>query len=239
MRSTLGQETVFCQKPIGCELGNQSSTVLTRYTSLHLDTICQCLACINPSLCHYPKTTTTVNRATTILNFVVTDLPPLNLLGRNVVVQLGISVDHLLYPKYADQSANSVTPVYQCSESDASLRSACKQLCDESPDVFKNELGCLKDFKLDIKFRSDAVPIFCKPRPVPFALQEDLAHGYQKGIARGVWKPVQFNDYGTPVVPIKKSLLPGQSAPSLRVCWDYSVTINPQLETHRQPIPIP
>ena len=83
------------------------------------------------------------------------------------------------------------------------------------------------------------MPIFCKPHPVPFAPQEDLAHGYQKGIARGVWKPVQFNDYGTPAVPIKKSLLPGQSAPSLRVCGDYSVTVYPQLETHRQPIPIP
>ena len=83
------------------------------------------------------------------------------------------------------------------------------------------------------------MPIFCKPRPVPFALQEGLAHAYEKGIAQGVWKPVQFNDYGTPVLPIKKSLLPGQSAPSLRVCGDYSVTVNPQLETYRQPIPVP
>ena len=111
--------------------------------------------------------------------------------------------------------------------------------CDEYPDDFKNKLGCLKDFELDVKFKSDAVPIFCIPRPVPFALQEDLAHAYEKGIARGVWKPVQFNDYGTPVVPIKKSLLPGLSAPSLRVCGDYSVTVNPQLETHKQPISVP
>jgi len=53
-----------------------------------------------------------------------------------------------------------------------------------------------------------------------------------KGIARDVWKSVEFNDYDTPVVPIKKSLLPGQTAPSLRVCEDYSVTVNPQLEAH-------
>ena len=86
------------------------------------------------------------------INFVVTDLLYWNLLGRNVVVQLGISEGHLLYPKYADQSANFATPVYQCSESNTSVQRACKQLCDEYPDVFKNKLECLKDFELDIKF---------------------------------------------------------------------------------------
>ena len=50
---------------------------------------------------------------------------------------------------------------------------------------------------------------------------------------------MQFNDYGTPVVPIKKALLAGQTAPSLKVCGDYSVTVNSQLKTHRQPIPVP
>ena len=80
---------------------------------------------------------------------------------------------------------------------------------------------------------------FCKPRPVPFALQDDLSHAFDKGIAQGEWKPVQFNDYGTPVVPTKKTLLAGQTAPPLRICGDYSVTVNSQLKTHRQPIPVP
>ena len=75
---------------------------------------------------------------------------------------------------------------------------------------------------------------------VPYPLHcKDLNNAYEQGIARGVWKEVQFNDYGTPVVPIKKNLLPGQTAPSLRVCGEYSVSVNPQLETHRQPLPVP
>ena len=37
----------------------------------------------------------------------------------------------------------------------------------------------------------------------------------------------------------EKALLQGQSKRKLRVCGDYSVTVNPQLETHRQPIPLP
>ena len=34
-------------------------------------------------------------------------------------------------------------------------------------------------------------------------------------------------------------LLPDQKKGKLRVCGDYSVTINPQLEDHHQPIPLP
>nr|KAG5712925.1 hypothetical protein BaRGS_007522 [Batillaria attramentaria] len=71
-------------------------------------------------------------------------------------------------------------------------------------DLFKEELGCLKDFELEVKFKSDAKPVFHKARPVPFALRDDLTKGYEDGIAKGVWKPVQFNDYGTPVVPIQE-----------------------------------
>ena len=34
-------------------------------------------------------------------------------------------------------------------------------------------------------------------------------------------------------------MLPGQKRAKIRVCGDYSVTVNPQLETHRQPVPLP
>ena len=112
-------------------------------------------------------------------------------------------------------------------------------MCQNFPDVFKPELGCLKDFELDIRFKNDPKPIFCKPRPVPFALQNELAQAYEAGIKKGVWKMTQFNDYGTPVVPVRKTKLPGQESAGIRVCGDYSVTVNPQLETHRQPLPLP
>ena len=97
------------------------------------------------------------------------------------------------------------------------LQSECHKLCDDFPDLFKNELGCLKDFELEMKFMPDAKPVFCKPRPVPFAIKDDLSKGYDEGIAKGVWKPAQFNDYGTPVVPHRKAPLPGQLKPKIRI----------------------
>ena len=61
-------------------------------------------------------------------------------------------------------------------------------------------------------------PVCYKDRPVLPAFQEDLEKAYQDGVASGTWEPVQFNDYGTPVVPIKKTQLPGQTKATMRVC---------------------
>eukprot|EP00731_Ephydatia_muelleri_P024399 Em0016g670a len=144
------------------------------------------------------------------IQFTVSKTPRLNLLGRDAIVKL-----------------------------DLVLQEACEQLCVEFPDLFKPELGCLKDFQLEVKFKPEAKSVFCKPRVVPFALLEDLNQAYDAGIAQEVWKPVQFNSYGTPVVPIRKSCTPNQAKARIRVCGDYSVSVNPQLEPHHYPMHLP
>ena len=84
----------------------------------------------------------------------------------------------------------------------------------------------MKDFQSEIKVKAEPKPTFCKPRPVPFAILDDLYQAYDAGIAKGIWKPTQFNAYGIPVVPIRKKVLPGQPNGKIRVCGDYSVAIN-------------
>ena len=100
-------------------------------------------------------------------------------------------------------------------------------------------MGCLKDFLLDIRFKPETEPIFKNPRSVPFSILQDLNVAYEAGIKRGVWEFTDFNSYGTPVVPIRKSHFPGQAKASISVCGDYSVTVNLQLEDNRQPISLP
>lgn len=112
-------------------------------------------------------------------------------------------------------------------------------MCQDFPDLFKQELGCLKDFLLEIQFKPDSKPIFCKPRVVPFASQEYLTQAYDTDVTKGVWKPTQFNSYRTPVVPIRIKAAAEGSSPPIRMCGDYSVTVNPQLEPHRYPMPLP
>ena len=41
------------------------------------------------------------------------------------------------------------------------------------------------------------------------------------------------------MVPVRKSQLLGETKAKLRVCGDYSHTVNPQLQVHRHPIPLP
>ncbi len=176
------------------------------------------------------------------IHYIVTKIPDLNLLGRNAIQTLGISVDNALGLRSIESHAKGEGATAEhptTSKPYASLQRDCHRLCDEFPDLFKTELGCLKDFELEVKFKSTGKPVFHKARPVPFALRDDLAKGYEEGIAKGVWKPVQFNEYGTPVVPIRKAQTSGGLKPKLRICGDYSVGINEQLEDHRHPMPLP
>ena len=156
-------------------------------------------------------------------------IPELNLLGRTATKELGISVDQAL------QDAEPCHAVFSNLRADTKLQEKCKKLCTRFRDLWKPELGCLKDYELEVKFKSIAQPIFRKARPVPFAMEADLEEEYQKGISKGVWETTQFCQFGTPVVPIKKTLLPRQKKPRIRVYGDYSVTINPQPEDYQHP----
>ena len=112
-------------------------------------------------------------------------------------------------------------------------------MCEKYTELFKLELERLRDVELEIEFKYEATPIFLRLRPVPFAIQQGLARAYETGIARGIWTSAPFNDWGTPVVSVQKSPLPGNNKPRLRIFGDYSVTVNPQLEVHRHPLPLP
>ena len=176
--------------------------------------------------------------------YIVTKIPDLNLLGRNAIQTLGISVDNALGLRSIESQAKrkGVEAGHPATSGEpyVSLQRDCQKLCDEFPDLFKPELGCLKDFELEkVKFTADAVPVFHKAPLVPFAFRDDLVKGYEEGIAKGVWKPVQFNEYGTLVVPIRKAHTSGSLKPKLRICGDYSMGINDQLEDHRHPLPLP
>nr|KAG5686661.1 hypothetical protein BaRGS_031371 [Batillaria attramentaria] len=189
------------------------------------------------------QTTDPVTGKQSSILYIVTKIPDLNLLGRNAIQALGISVDNALGLKSIESQVKSEgakeSHPKTSSTTYASLQKDCHTLCDKFPDLFKEELGCLKDFELEIKFKSDAKPVFHKARPVPFALRDDLTKCYEEGIAKGVWKPAQFNDYGIPVVPIRKTNSAGALKPKLRICGDYSVGINHQLADHRHPMPLP
>ena len=147
---------------------------------------------------------------------IVTKVPNLNLLGRLAMMKLKLTnlTDHFRENLSCAESTATIEHVTTTGPEN-SLDAACIQLCGEFPTLFESTLGCLKDFSLDIQFKPEAKPIFKKPRPVPFSILQDLNEAYEAGIKRGVWELTDFNSYGTPVVPIRKSPLPGQAKASI------------------------
>ena len=88
----------------------------------------------------------------------------------------------MINTSYADAISHVVNIVFDTLKPDKKLQEACEKLCEDFPDLFKPELGCLRDFELEVKFKDNAKPVFCKPWRVPFAIQEDLNHAIDAGI---------------------------------------------------------
>ena len=99
------------------------------------------------------------------------------------------------------------------------------------PQLFGNKLGCFKDVKVDLALKPDAKPIFFKARPLPFALRMSVEKELNRLIDLGVLVPVKYAEYASPVVPVLKR------DGSIRLCADYSVTINKQLLVDKYPLP--
>ena len=147
-----------------------------------------------------------------ILN--VSLLPHLNLLGQTAIHLVGIDTCALVQPG-GNTCKDDVQAILEESQHSQALSKVCKQLCMEFLELFKPELSCAKDYKLEVAFKLDTTMVFCKPPTIPFTILEDLHTAYDASIKQGVWVPTQFKQYGTPVMPVKKTLLPGQQKAKL------------------------
>lgn len=106
-----------------------------------------------------------------------------------------------------------------------------KDLLKNYSGLFSNKLGCCKDIEVSLTLKPDSKPIFCKARPVPFALRNKIEQEIDRLVNLGILEPVTFSDYASPVVPVLKH------NGELRLCADYSVTINKQLVVEKYPLP--
>ena len=96
------------------------------------------------------KTSTQESEEAHDIKYTVSEIPELNLLGRTATKELGISVDQAL------QDAEACHAVFSNLKADTTLHEKCKMLCIEFKELWKPELGCLKDFELEVKFKSNA-----------------------------------------------------------------------------------
>ena len=84
------------------------------------------------------------------IEYSVTKIPNLNLLGRDAIATLNISIDSLLYSKSStNMPVNALVP--SSDEQDLQLQEACTKMCNDFDELFKSELGCLKNFELEVQ----------------------------------------------------------------------------------------
>ena len=104
---------------------------------------------------------------------------------------------------------------------------------NEFPAVTKEGLGLLRGIKADVELEEGAEARFCRCRPVPFALRDQVGEAIQKQVEDGELESVDQSDWAAPIVEVKKK------DGGIRICADFKTTINPHLRTKTFPLPTP
>ncbi|UYV60521.1 hypothetical protein LAZ67_1001407, partial [Cordylochernes scorpioides] len=97
--------------------------------------------------------------------------------------------------------------------------------------LFNNELGCLKDVKLNICIKRDAAPVFCKARSLPFAMKKKVEDELEDMVDKGILEPLDYADWAAPIVPVLKK--DGR----IRICGDFRSTANRAIILDKYPLP--
>ncbi|XP_026686144.1 uncharacterized protein K02A2.6-like isoform X2 [Diaphorina citri] len=72
------------------------------------------------------------------------------------------------------------------------------------PNCFSSEPSCIKGAPVDIVIKPSTIPIFCKARPIPFALKDLVIQELNNLIDAGILKKVESSEWATPIVSIPK-----------------------------------
>lgn len=149
-----------------------------------------------------------------IVPLVVTDVEyGNNLFGADLFKQFGFTINQIQYISNND------------------IESKCKQLCEKYNNVFEKDIGTIKSFKARIYLKQNATPKFFKSRSIPFAQLTAFKKEAERMVNEGIWKPLQFSEWASPIVLITKP------DGSLRICGDFKVAVNNQIDIEQYPLP--
>jgi len=136
-----------------------------------------------------------------------------NILGRNWLTPLGFRVE-------------GIEEVHHLSSSDELQGDNLNHDFLRLPAVTGVGTGRYNGPPIHRELNPEAPPVYCKARPVPFALKTLVDEAIQRNIDCGKWIPMKYADrWATPIVPVKKK------SGSLRLCGDYKGTMNPALSS--------
>lgn len=102
-------------------------------------------------------------------------------------------------------------------------------LLNEFQPTFSKKVGAVQNYTCSLHPKPGCKPIFQKARTPPWSLKPAIEKEICSLVQEGVLKPVEFSDWASPSVPVVKPDL------SVRLCGDYSGTVNPQIDVTQHP----
>ncbi|XP_046406357.1 uncharacterized protein K02A2.6-like [Ischnura elegans] len=97
--------------------------------------------------------------------------------------------------------------------------------------VFAPGLGKYSGPPTHIHLKDGASPVFRKARPVPYALLNRVSSEIDRLVHEGILVPVKVSEWATPTVNVEKR------DGTIRMCGDYSSTVNPNCLRDVYPLP--
>lgn len=104
-------------------------------------------------------------------------------------------------------------------------------LVKKHPQLFQEELGCLKSHTVSIPVNRNSQPRFFKARSVSLFLKEKVEEELQRLQDLKIISSVPHSKWATPIVPVAKP------DGKVRICGDYKITVNPNIKTDAYPLP--
>ena len=104
-----------------------------------------------------------------------------------------------------------------------------RSLIEDNSSAFGNN-GFLNDRTVKISVK-DTNPKNCKARVPPYPMREKIENELGRLESNDIIKKVEHSDWATPIVPVLKE------DGFVRICGDYKITVNKEIEQNRYPIP--
>jgi len=106
-----------------------------------------------------------------------------------------------------------------------------KKLLEKYGNVTSEEFTPIKKIKAQLNLKPDSQPVFLRSRQVPFQIKNKVENELDRMVEAGILNPVEASTWATPIVPVLKK------DGGVRICGDFSVTVNKCLVVDEHPLP--
>uniref|UniRef100_A0A0K0EAY5 RNA-directed DNA polymerase n=2 Tax=Strongyloides stercoralis TaxID=6248 RepID=A0A0K0EAY5_STRER len=142
------------------------------------------------------------------------------LIGKDLIMAVKLDLNSLFY------EMDDITKGEGFSASDQT-----QVFIQKYPRLFDTQRNDGSKLTAKLILKKDHIPKFVPPRRHPYALRDKVNEELRRMIAMNVIKPVPTSKWSSPICAVLKP------DGSVRICGDYSKTVNPQLDIEQFPIP--